>query len=401
MKFDSDKAVTRTEAMDLIFQNWAFKADTEVIPIQQALGCVTAQNIYSENILPVYRTSMLDDIAVRSADFVNGLPETSKWSRGVEYVQADTGDDFPDSYDTVIAAEDVNYNSEGQLCLSEGFKFKQGDCVRRAGTMVAKGELLMEAHIRLTPVHLAILAMGGIFQVEVIKKPRVVYIPTGNELIPAGIKPERGQNIEANSLMVASFLQQWGAEPICYPIIKDKPAELEQTLDSALAVADIVLINGGSSRGTEDFNATLLQKKASFFRHGIKAVPGRPVAIAILGGKPVVNLPGPMVATFLAMDWCVSGLVHCYYGLPLPQRPKIKVKLESELKKKPDFESFTRLILHKKDGGYSASSVGHDKSVPYSMLKANAMLISPIGVSGYQAGDEIEVELLWGLENLK
>jgi len=394
MHFKQRLAVSREEALKLLFRHWPLNMETELIPVQQALGRVTAQSVYSRNTLPVCRSSQSDGIAVRSADFANGLPDTTGWVKGKEYVQADTGDDFPDDYDTVIAVENIYYNNEGRLCFADGFTFKKGSRIRKKGSMVKEGELLVEAHVRLTPVHLTILALGGIYQLAVIKKLKVVYIPTGNELVGAGMKPVRGQNVEANGLMVSAFLCQWGAEPVCYPIVRDKPAELEQTLDTALAAADIVLINGGSSKGAEDFNARLLQKKASFFRHGIKAVPGRPVALAVIDDKPVINLPGPIIATFLAMDWCVRGLLYHYYGLPVPARPKIKVKLGQPLKKNPNVEMFCRMTLTKQSDGYAASPIGFDKSIPYSMLKPDALFIAPIGVAEYKAGDEVEVELL-------
>ncbi|HHY28421.1 MAG TPA: molybdopterin molybdotransferase MoeA, partial [Desulfitobacterium dehalogenans] len=312
--------VTRAEALELLFGAWNPENEGEWVSLQDALGRVTAKPLYSRNTMPVYRISQVDGIAVRSDDFRDGLPDTSGWVKGVDYVQADTGDDFPDEFDTVIPVEEIYYDSEGRLALAKGLPFKKGDCVGAAGTAVRQGDLIVEAHVRLTPLHLTMLALGGIYHLEVIRKPQVIYIPTGSELIHAGIKPERGQTIESNSLMVSALLRQWGADVTCYPIIKDKPEELAEALDKALKAADLVLINGGSSKGAEDFNTALLEKKAGLFRHGIKAIPGRPVGIATISGKPVINMPGPTFATFLAMDWCVSGLVHHYYRLPAPQR---------------------------------------------------------------------------------
>jgi molybdopterin molybdotransferase/putative molybdopterin biosynthesis protein len=316
----------------------------------------------------------------------------------VDYVQADTGDDFPDEFDTVIPVEEISCDSTGRLGLVEGFSLQKGDCVGAAGTAVRQGDLIADAHVRLTPLHLAMLALGGIHQLEVIRKPRVIYIPTGSELIHAGIKPERGQTIESNSLVVTAMLRQWGAEVTCYPIIKDQPAELEEALDSALAAADLVLINGGSSKGAEDFNTGLLRKKAALFRHGIRVIPGRPVGIAVIDGKPAINMPGPTFATFLAMDWCVSGLVHYYYGLPAPQRPKLKVRLKKPLQKRPDYEFYFRLALSRQEGCYEAEPLGWGQNLPDSLLKADALFVAPIGIAGYEAGMEIEAELLYGME---
>jgi molybdopterin molybdotransferase/putative molybdopterin biosynthesis protein len=396
-----DFSTTRAEALELLYENWPIKAETEFIQLQQACGRVTAKQVCSQNTMPVHRISQYDGIAVRFSAFENGLPDTSGWVEGTDYVRADTGDDFPDAFDTIVAVEDFYYNGEGHICFYDNIDYERGDCIRAAGTVVREGDVIAEAHVRLTPEHLAMLALGGVYQVEVIRKPKVIYIPTGSELISAGIKPERGQNIEANGLMAASFLTQWGADAFCYPIVKDKPAELELTLKNALAAGDIVLVNGGSSKGAEDFNAELLQKNASVYRHGIRVVPGRPVTIAIIDGKPVINLPGPTLATFLAMDWCVFGLVHHYYGLPVPVRPTLKARLEQPIHKNPEVDTYTRFILTKQDGHYSATLVGRDKSLPYTILKANALFTAPIGVAGYEAGDEIEVEILCGLENLR
>lgn len=400
MSDDKDFTLTRAEALEILYKNWPLKIESEIIPLRQACGRVTAQPIYSQNTLPTYRVSQFDGIAVRFSAFENGLPDTSEWVKGVDYVQADTGDDFPDAFDTIVAVEDFCYNEGGHICFHDDINYKRGDYIRAAGTTVREGDLITEAHVRLTPEHLAMLALGGIYQVEVIRKPKVIYIPTGSELINAGIKPERGQNIEANGLMVAARLKSWGAEAFCYPIIKDNPSELEQTLDSALAAGDIVLINGGSSKGAEDFNTDLLRKKASVYHHGIKVVPGRPVSIAMIDGKPVINLPGPTLATFLAMDWCVFGLVHYYYGLPFPIRQKLKARLEQPIQKNPEVEMYLRFVLMKRDGCYSATQIGRDKSLPYTLLEADAFFVAPIGVAGYEAGDEIEVELLKGMENI-
>ena len=400
MNFNPDLAVTRKEALELMIEHWPLQTGTELIPVSQALGRVTARDVYSRNTMPVCRTSRMDGIAVRSSDFAGGIPDTTNWIKGREYVQADTGDDFPDEYDTVIAVENISFDEEGKLRFVETFSFTPGSGIRPEGSVVKEGDLLIKSHVRLTPVHLAVLLLGGIYQVEVVKKPKVIYIPTGNELVAAGVIPERGQNIEANGLMISSLLQQWGAEAVCYPIIKDNPAQLEQTLDMALAAGDMVLINGGSSKGAEDFNAPLLQKKASFFPHGIKTAPGKPVAIAVIDGKPVINLPGPTIAAFVAMDWCVKGLVHHYYGVPVPVRPKIKARLTKPLKKTPDFEYYFRLALEKQDDGYLARPLRNEKSLPQLLLEADALLIAPFGVTEYQAGEEIEAEVLNGLENL-
>lgn len=117
--------------------------------------------------------------------------------------------------------------------------------------------------------------------------------------------------------------------------------------------------------------------------------------------KPVINIPGPIIAAFLAMDWCVLGLVHHYYGLFAPVRPTINVKLEKPLQKNPHIEVYTWLYLTKQNDGYMASPVGYANGLPHILAKADALFIAPIGVAEYQAGEEVKVELLHGLESLQ
>jgi molybdopterin molybdotransferase len=401
MNSDLDFKLTRKEVLKAFIKHWQIKVPREQVLLAEALGRVSAEDIYAVNTLPVYRSSRCDGIAVRSSDFENGVPDTSTWIRGRDFVQADTGDDFPDEFDAVIPVEDITYNEKGQPNFAEDLKVKKGDRIRPQGTLVKEKELLLKARTRLRPEHLTVLALGGIHQLPVLKKPKVVFIPTGNELIPAGLKPERGQNIEANSLMVSSFLKEWGAEPICYPIIKDNPQDLEKALDMALEIADIVIINGGSSKGEEDYNVSLLKKRASFACQGVKAAPGRPAGVAIIEGKAVINLPGPPIAAFLVLDWAIKTLVYHYYGLPTPIRPKLKVRLSEDLKESPHLEMLYRLHLTKKGEEYFAVPVRGSKSLPYNLVMSDALFVAPLGAKGYKKGTEIEVELLRGLEDIR
>lgn len=395
MKFEFEKSVTRAEALELMKAHWIFMPGQEVVPLEQSVGRVTAEDLYSSNTLPVVRASCFDGVAVRSADFQNGMPDTSGWKRGHDFVRADTGDDFPDEFDAVIAIEDVILEGDG-LRFVEGFVFDpKEETVDPAGTIVRRGALLLPAHTRITPELMAVLAMGGVTWIPVIRRLQIAFIPTGNELVPPGTVPQWGQNVETNGLMLSGLLSRWGGQVLRHPIVKDNTAALEQALDEALASADFVIINGGSSRGEEDFNARMLERRSSFFRHGVRAVPGRPVAFSIVDGKPVLNIPGPVAAACLAEHWCLSALVCHWYGLPAPQYPTVTARLEKPVKKRPGFELIGRVALHRTDRGYAATPVswGED-GIPGLLRGTDGFLNVPADVSGLAAGDMVEVELL-------
>ena len=393
MKFNAEAALTRAQAVEALASRWEFEPRTEQVSVARACGRVLAQDCHARYDLPRHRVSSFDGIAVRSADFAAGLPDTSAWVRGVQFAQADTGDDFPDEFDTVIAAEDVSYDDEGRLTLSPDLAFRKGNAVKRAGATMGEGELLYEEGTQLGPEAIAILAAGGWAQVPVRERLRIAYVPTGNELVAVGTVPERGQNVQTNSLMLGAYFQQWGAQMVEYGIVPDDRAALGAALGRALEETDMVLINGGSSRGSEDYNSELLQERATFFAHGVKAVPGRPIGMAIIGGKPAINVPGPMIAAFLAADWLVQALVRFYYGQPMPRRATVSAVLDKPLGARPGFEQLARLAVHEEDGVLHAAPVPGCATLAENMRSVNAFLAVPAGLR-YEAGETVEVELL-------
>ncbi len=218
MKFVYERSATRTDALRELCERWRPAPATEVVGLADACGRVTAEEVRALYSLPVKRSSKRDGIAVRAADFTAGAPDTAAWMRGADYAQADTGDDFPDAFDAVIAAEAIAYDDRGALRIVDfPSDLRPGDGVNPCGSIVRADEVLASARTRLTPELVASLAVGGHAQVRVLTGPRVAFIPTGSELVPFGTYPRRGQNLEANSLLVRGMLKTWGAEVVCYP----------------------------------------------------------------------------------------------------------------------------------------------------------------------------------------
>lgn len=248
------KYPTKAEAIKKLFKVWNPIYKTEIISIETALNRIIAEDVYSNNTLPIVRASAADGIATSSKLFKESFPDTSKWIEGIEYERADTGDDFNDDYDFIIRIEDVNFDSEGRIEISKNIETYSGTNVSKKGKIVSEGELLLKENTKIRPNHLASLGMGGHEYIKVYRKPKVAFIPTGTELINRGIIPKRGENIDSNSIMIENMLIEMGAEPLCFPIVKDIKEDLEKVLKKAEEISDIIIINAGSSKGKEDFN---------------------------------------------------------------------------------------------------------------------------------------------------
>ena len=400
MNHDIMKAPTRQEALQALLAVWHYEPQIEYLPLADCLDRVTAEALYAVNTLPMVPISAMDGYAVKAAAFADGTPDVTKWIPGEDFTPADTGDAVPQGYDAVIPVEQLHFNAEGLLTLEADFAYKNGSGIRPAGCMMQAGDLLVPAHTRITPDLRANLAIGGITMIPVIRKPVVAFIPTGSELTPAGLAPRPGENVESNSLMLSDYLRRWGAEPVCYTIVRDDPEKLEQTLNEALRFADLVLINGGSSKGTEDFNSLMLERRGSFFLHTVRTVPGRPVGIACIDGKAVINMPGPVLAAWTVADWLVYPMICTWFGIPTEKRKTVTAFLTEDLRKGPPVEVYSRVRLENREGIYYATPLGRESRNSAALRDGIGLLIGPIGSFGWTKGQPVTVELLAAEERI-
>lgn len=390
---------TRAQVLEALFRQWHPVSQTETVPTAQALGRVPVLDQYSQVSIPVVRASAMDGVAVSAARFQGGPPDTSGWQEGEDFCRADTGDDFDDRFDAVIPIEQVRLTPGGGLVLDWEEPLEPGKNVRPRGSTIQAGEPLARGSRQLRPFDLACLAMGGVTEVEVYRAPRVAFLPTGSELVPLGAAVERGRNIDSNSLLAQGLLLEMGAEPLCRPIVPDCPDGLAAALDRALAEADIVLLNGGSSKGAEDFNARLLEQRGRVLFHGVAAAPGKPMCVALVEGKPVINLPGPPLAVLYGMDWCVQALVCRMLHRPMPVRPTIRATLTEAIHAPSDMEILCMMEVQNGPDGYLTRQKPWRGGSVADALGAGAIYITQLGRGCCMPGEVLELTLLRGAED--
>ena len=242
--------------------------------------------------------------------------------------------------------------------------------------------------------------MAGMTEVSVYKKPTVGFIPTGSELIAVGEEVTRGKNIDSNSVLAKFMLKEMGADVINYPIVKDDFKLLEAALDRALSECDIVILNGGSSKGEEDFNARLLKSRGKIYCHGTTRVPGRPLCLAMIDNKPVINVPGPAIGAFNALTWCVNPIVNKFLGLPNVAKQKITGIITEDLERWGDVEFLSMMNVKKENDQYYVTPLDFKSMNLAKCMSANAMYVFDLGGNAFKKGDLIEVELLRDIEYL-
>ena len=301
----------REEAVAKLLEIADFHPKAETVDLHDALGRVTARTCTSKQDIPNALTAQMDGIAVRFADFAEGMPDTSDWECGREFDWANTGTAMPEGFDTEIAIEQVEFDDEEHPRIQTAPEREGQSCTPR-GASIHEGEKVLPARTRLTPAKGALLGTCGYAQVEVVRKPRVVFIPTGDELVEIGQSPQIGKTFETNGILLEGKLRLWGAEPVIYPCLPDDWNRIRGAVLRACDEADVVAINAGSSKGSKDFTMEILEEIGTVYCHETNHGPGRHSSVSSVNGTPVVGISGPPMGCEITADWYLKPLVDLY-----------------------------------------------------------------------------------------
>ena len=380
-----------------LIERCSFKRATETVPLEEAFGRVLADTLCALHSLPGKPTSNMDAIAVRFADFENGMPEVKGWKRGEQFQFCNTGVAMPEGFDTAIAIENVEIADDETLSSLSRCPEQQGECTSAVGSMMEKGAELVAKGTVLNAVHLALLAQGGHVHVSVVRKPRVVFIPTGNELVDPCEQPPAGTNIDCNSIDICSKLRGWGAEAQRHPIVKDNWDQLKAALDQATREADIVVINAGSSKGSDDFTCEILEKYGEVLSHETDMAPGKHASCSLLNGTPVIGISGPPIAADLNVETFVKPVVDAFLFGEVRPAPVIYANLREDMPMQPRGVNLAKRVkLERDEAGYLWARVLELYSPALKdCAEANGLLIVAKDSCGYRAGELVPVQLLW------
>ncbi|MGI6033608.1 MAG: molybdopterin molybdotransferase MoeA [Coriobacteriales bacterium] len=308
----------REEAIEKLIEVSAFQPRTETVDLHEALGRVTAGECPSKYDLPNALCAQMDGIAVHFDDFADGIPDVTSWEYGKDYDWANTGTAMPEGFDTSIAIERCEFTADGKLSKVNAAPDRRGANCKQPGDSFHKGDVIVGARERLTPTKISALAMCGYTDVEVIVKPRVVFIPTGDELVPMGQELPHGKSYETNGILLEQKMLLWGAEPVIYPCLPDDWDQIKAAIIKACGEADIVSINAGSSKGSKDFTMEILEEIGTVFCHETNHGPGHHTSASVVDGTPVLGLSGPPGGCEITADWYLKPLIDQYlYGAPV------------------------------------------------------------------------------------
>ncbi len=369
---------------------------SEIVPLDCALGRVTAAPVWAKISSPHYHAAAMDGYAVR-AEETRGATETNPLllKLGVQAFPLDTGDPLPPSTNAVIKIEDthivVQPDGEAIEIIASTPPWRY---VRPMGEDMVATELVLPANHRIRPQDIGAIAGCGHTEVSVHRRPRVAIIPTGTELVKPGDPLKPGDIIEYNSLVLAAMAEEAGAVVTRLPIEADRREAIKAAVEHALAEHDLVVVNAGSSAGSEDFTASIVAELGVLCVHGIAMRPGHPVILGVARGKAIAGIPGYPVSAAMTFDIIVRPLLYRWQGQLPPELPKIEATLTRKVLSPMGEDEFLRVSLGRVGDRIVATPLSSGAGVIMSLVKADGIVTIPRFSEGHHAGEMVTVELM-------
>ncbi len=316
----------------------------EAVDLDEALGRTNARKLVARRALPGFDNSAMDGYAVRAADAGSASPTTPARLRltGVigagqqpkqplapgEALRIFTGAPVPEGCDAVVMQEDTEAGGDHVTVLKA---VRQGANIRRAGEDLRPGDLLLEMGAVIGPGDIAAFATQGYARLEVVRRPTVAILPTGDELVDIGREPGPGQVANSNAHMLAAQVRAAGAVPHVQAIVPDEPKKLDKALRRA-ALADVILTSGGVSVGDFDYVRNVAERAGHLDFWKVDMKPGKPLAYGRVEGRPFVGLPGNPVSSFVGFVLFVAPLLRRLGGQLEPIPPRRRARLSAPLR---------------------------------------------------------------------
>ncbi|CAB1072140.1 Molybdopterin molybdenumtransferase (EC / Periplasmic molybdate-binding domain [Olavius algarvensis Delta 1 endosymbiont] len=394
------KMKTLPEAREIVRAEFsvAEALGAEQLPVPQAVGRVLAEPVHARTSAPHFNAAAMDGLAVQAQNTFGASESATKELKiGQDAFQVNTGHVMPPETDAVIMIEHVHAVDENHVEIDKPVFPWQN--VRKVGEDIVATELLFPQNHVITPYCVGALLTGGIFKAPVKKKPKVLIIPTGSELFDwrnqslDSFKP--GQVLETNSFMLGSLVEKFGGTYTRHDMLVDDPAVIKQVVSEAVSQDyQMILVLGGSSAGSEDYAKSVILELGTVLVHGVTIMPGKPVVIGSVDGKPVFGMPGYPVSAIIAFEQFVRPLLQRMLGQPDAPAQSIEVEPTRKIASKLGVEEFLRVKLGQVGNRVVATPLPRGAGCITSITEADGIIRIPNHIEGIKDNETAAAELL-------
>lgn len=374
---------------------------TETVPVSESVGRVAAEDVRAPIDVPLAARAAMDGYAVRASDTARASPTSPAVLRVIGAVHAGqsptgrlapghglevaTGAPIPSGADAVAIVEVTERRGRDVWIFAPAAR---GDHVVPRGDDVGRGARVVRSGDVLTAARIGVLSAVGRTRIRVYGRPRVGILTTGDEIVPPGRSLEAFQVYDVNSKTVAAVVRAHGGEPVVLGSVGDRLPSLRAVLRRARRF-DLIVTSGGSSVGAKDLIPDLMAERGKLLFHGIAVKPGRPTAMGLVDGAPIVGLPGFPTSCLMIAHLLVGPIVRRLGRLPPAAPTSVDVPLASDLRSPRDKTEFHPIRLAKG----RAVSVQRGSSAITPMALADGYVEIPVGTGLVRRGTVVRVRL--------
>jgi putative molybdopterin biosynthesis protein len=398
------KLTSPSDALGILLDTFSVSPlEREEAPLAQAHGRVLAEAASARLSSPAFHGAAMDGVAVTAEDTFGATerrPKTLLLGRQAHLIN--TGHILPRGCNAVIMAEHLvpGRDESGRETITIEKAAFPWQHVRKLGEDIVATEIVLPPGTSIGPYQLGALAAAGITRPLVFKKPKVTIIPSGTELIPleeatAEILSEGEKLPEFNSLTLAAMVREAGGEPVVHPIVPDREEDLLRALSGAIeSDANLVVINAGSSAGSTDYTAGIIESLGELLVHGVSMMPGKPTALGSVRGKPVLGIPGYPVSAILAFEEFGLPLLARWMGRSMPEPALAPAVFPQDVPSRPGMEEFIRVKLGQVGDNLIAVPLPRGAGTVSSLSRAEGIVRLPADSEGLSAGVRSPVRLI-------
>jgi putative molybdopterin biosynthesis protein len=398
---------TLAEAHKILYENFLpldFNAKEEIC-VTDAVGRVLAAAVTANVSSPNFHSAAMDGIAVRAKDTFGAHETRPKHLQvGRQAFFVNTGHVLPEDTDSVIMIEHLQVADETTIIIEAPATPWQH--VRKMGEDIVATELLFPCNHLVTPYCIGALISGGVYRVLVRKKPNVLIIPTGSELVewrttnPKDLKP--GQVLESNATVLGLMVKACGGTCFIHERVMDEADKIQNVVEDAVSADyQIILTIGGSSAGSKDFAKPVITTLGEVLVHGVTMMPGKPVILGKIQKKPVIGIPGYPVSAIIAFEQFVQPLLYAMQGRRNLKRSKLAVTPTRKIASKLGVEEFLRVKLGRVGDKAVAAPLPRGAGVITSLTEADGIIRIPNHVEGIKEQEVVSAEILKPAEEIE
>jgi putative molybdopterin biosynthesis protein len=385
----------------------------ETVALAEARMRVLAHDIVAAVDAPPFDRSNVDGFAVRAADTVGASDGNPKvltlnteviacgYSPAAVVVPGTctaiaTGGVIPRGADAVVMIEHTELVDSGPPAVELRRTAAPGQFVSYAGSDIARGETLLRRGTRIGAREIGMLAACGLDRIEVVRRPKVAVLSTGDELVEPGRPLKPAGVYDSNGAIIAAAVAEAGGEPFIFGAYPDDAAVLEKAVREALATNDMVVLSGGTSKGAGDLSHRVVSRlgKPGILVHGVALKPGKPLCLGVIGDKPIAVLPGFPTSAIFTFHAFVAPVIRARAGLP-PEAAKttsalVPIRVASELGRK----EFLLVSLIEGEQATIAFPTGKGSGAVTSFSQADGFIEIDALASALDAGSDVQVTLI-------